>query len=93
MGVNKNYPDSINYTINLFRVNTMVVTKDLLRSSNVPHIGSILISSENFKTNQILLHNNKFRASCFYNFFHLYNSNSNHVVKSYLASAPNKCLE
>ena len=46
MGVNTNDPDSIKYIIKFLRVNTMLVTKDFLKSSNVPDIGSITISSE-----------------------------------------------
>ena len=43
--VNTNDPDSIKYIINLLRVNTMIVTKEFLKSRNVPYIGSIQISS------------------------------------------------
>ena len=48
MDINKNDPDSIRYIIKLLRVNTMVVTKDFLKSINVPYIGSISISSEEY---------------------------------------------
>ena len=36
--VNKNNPDSIKYIIKLLRGNKTVVTKDFLKSSNVPDI-------------------------------------------------------
>ena len=44
--VNKNYPDSIKYIIKLLIVNTMVVTKEFLKSRNVSDIGSIAIYSD-----------------------------------------------
>ena len=44
--VNTNYPYIIKYIIEFLRVNTMLVTKDFLKSSNVPDIGSIPIYSE-----------------------------------------------
>ena len=43
---NTNDPDIIKYIINFFRVNTMVATKDFLKSSTVPDIGYIPIFSE-----------------------------------------------
>ena len=46
--VKTNYSDSIKYSIELFRVNIMVVTKELLKSSNVPYIGSVPIFSEDY---------------------------------------------
>ena len=48
LDVNKNDPDSINYIIKFLRGNRMVVTKEFLKSSNVPDIGSIIISSEEY---------------------------------------------
>ena len=48
MGVNTNYPDSIKYIINCLIVNTMVVTNEFLKSSNVLDIGSIPIYSEDY---------------------------------------------
>ena len=48
VGVNKNDPYSIKYIIKLLRVNTMVVTKELLKSKNVPYIVSIIISSDDY---------------------------------------------
>ena len=48
MDVNVNDPDSIKYIFNLFRLNTMVVTKYLLNSRNMPDIGSITISSDEY---------------------------------------------
>ena len=47
--LNENYPDSIKYTNTFFRKSTMVFTKKLLKSRNVPDIGSIPISSEDYK--------------------------------------------
>ena len=44
--INNNYTNIAKYTIKLFRVNTKVVTKDLLKSSHISDITSILISSQ-----------------------------------------------
>ena len=44
--VNKNYPDIIKYIIKFLILNTMLVTNNFLKSSNVQDIGSIPISSE-----------------------------------------------
>ena len=44
--LNKHDLDSIKYMIRFLRVNTMLVTKELLKSKNVPCIVSIQISSE-----------------------------------------------
>ena len=46
--VNKNDPGSIKYIIRLLRGNTMVVTKEFLKSRNVPDIVSITIYSEEY---------------------------------------------
>ena len=46
--VNKNDPYSIKYIIKLLIVNTMVFTKELLKSRNVSDIGSIPIYSEDY---------------------------------------------
>ena len=46
--LNTNDTDSINYIINSLIGNTMVVTKELLNSSNVPYIVSIRISSDDY---------------------------------------------
>ena len=48
--INTNNPDIITQSIKLLRVNTMIVTKALLNSKNVPYIGSIPISSEDYIT-------------------------------------------
>ena len=40
--------DIIKYSITLLRVNTMIVNKEFLKSNNVPDIGSITISSEDY---------------------------------------------
>ena len=47
--INNNYPDSTKYCIKFLRGNAMVVTNELLKSRNVPDIGSISISSEDYK--------------------------------------------
>ena len=47
---NKNNPDSIKYINKLLRWNTMVVTKKVLKSRNIPDIGSITIYSEDYIT-------------------------------------------
>ena len=46
--VNTNNPDSIKYIKILFKGNKMVVTKELLKSRNVPDIGPISISLEEY---------------------------------------------
>ena len=46
--INTNDPYRIKYSINFLRINTMIVTKAFLKSRNVPDIGSIPISSENY---------------------------------------------
>ena len=46
--VNKNDPYSIKYIIKLLIVNTMVFTKELLKSRNVSDIGLIPIYSEDY---------------------------------------------
>ena len=46
--INTNDPDSTNYSIKFLRGNTMLVTKDFLKSRNVPDIGYIPISSEDY---------------------------------------------
>ena len=46
VGLNKNDTYSIKFIIKLLILNTMVVTKKFLKSSNVPDIGSIPIYSE-----------------------------------------------
>ena len=47
--VKTNDPDSIKYIIKFLRLNTMVVTKKFLKSSNVTDIVSTPISSEDYK--------------------------------------------
>ena len=46
--VNKNDPDITNYIIKFLVLNTMLVTKEFLKSRNVPDIGSITLSSEDY---------------------------------------------
>ena len=46
--INNNYPDSIKYSIHFLIGNTIILTEDFLKSSNVPDIGSIPISSEDY---------------------------------------------
>ena len=46
--VNTNDPDGIKCIIKLLRGNTIVVSKEFLKSRNVSYIGSIPISSEDF---------------------------------------------
>ena len=48
MDINKNDTDSINYRIKLLIGNTMILTKEFLKSINVPDIGSIPILSEDY---------------------------------------------
>ena len=45
---NKNYPDRIKYIIKFLGGNKVVVTKEFLKSRNVPYIGSIKIYSEDY---------------------------------------------
>ena len=46
--INTNDPDIINYSIKLFRLNKMTVTKDILMSRNVTYIVYIPIFSEGY---------------------------------------------
>ena len=46
--INTNDPGRTNYSINLFRGKTIIVTKLFLKSSKVPAIGSIPISAEDY---------------------------------------------
>ena len=46
--INNNATDIINYSINLLRENNIIVTKELLKSRNVPGIGYIPIYSEDY---------------------------------------------
>ena len=48
MDINTNDPNSTIYSIKLLIGNILKVTKDYLKSSNVPDIGSIPISSEDY---------------------------------------------
>ena len=41
-------PRKKKYSIKLLRGNTMVITKEFLKSSNVPDIGSIIIYLDNY---------------------------------------------
>ena len=46
--IKTNDPDSIKYSIKLLRINTKIITKEFLKSSNVSDIRSIPISSEEY---------------------------------------------
>ena len=46
--INTNYPDRTNYRNDFLRGNKKIVTKEFLKSRNVPGIGSITISSEDY---------------------------------------------
>ena len=48
LGINTNDPDSIKHSIKFLRINTMIVTKELLKSRNAPDIGSVTISLEDY---------------------------------------------
>ena len=72
---NTNYPDSINYIIEFLIGNTMIVTKESLKSSNVPDIVSIKISPEDYKNESKISNKNKLIASYFQNCYHIYNNN------------------
>ena len=71
----------------------MLVTKDFLKSSNVPDIGSIPISSEDYINESNNLTQEKLITSCFHKCYQLYNSNASPDMKSYLTSIPNPCLD
>ena len=71
--INTNDPDSIKYIIKFLRGNTMVVNKDILQSRNVPNIGSIPISSEDYTKESKNFTQEKLITSFFQKFFHLYN--------------------
>ena len=55
VGINVTDSDRKKYNIKLLSGNTMLGTKDLLKERNVPYIGSITISSEDYtnKSEQI----------------------------------------
>ena len=63
--VNKNDPDRIKYIIKFFRGSTMLVTKQFLKSRNVPYIGSIRIYLEEYINESKNTTQEKFRTSCF----------------------------
>ena len=46
--IKTNDTDRTKYIIKLVRVNTMILTKDHLKSRNIPDIGSIPIYSEDY---------------------------------------------
>ena len=46
--INTNYPDRTKYIINFVIGNTIILTKEYLKSSYVPYIVSITISSEDY---------------------------------------------
>ena len=48
VNINTNDPYSTNYNINFLIGKTIIVTKEFLKSGNVPDIGSNKISSENY---------------------------------------------
>ena len=88
MDVNTNDPDIINYIIKFLILNTMLVTKDFLKSSNVTDIGSIPISSEDYineskNTTQEQIDNIMFLEVL----------SPLPGMKSYLISNPNPCLD
>ena len=66
MDVNTNDPDNIHYSIKFFIVNTMAVTKEFLKSGNVPDIGSIPIFSEEYINEAKNITQEKIRISCFH---------------------------
>ena len=90
--VNTNDPDSIKYIINTLRGNAMLATKQFLKSKNVPDIGSIPISSEEYINESINLTQEKWRTSCFQKYYHIYNIHSNPGMTSYITSIPIPCL-
>ena len=81
------------YIIKLFRVNTMVVTKEFLKSENVTDIGSIPISSKDYINESNNLKNNRLRTSYLQELYHPYNMNYNPGMASYLTSTQNPCLD
>ena len=62
--VNTNNPDSIQYRIMLLRGNARIFTKDFLKSRDVPDIGSIPISSEDYINESKNITQEKWRTSC-----------------------------
>ena len=48
LDINTNDPDITNYRIKFLIGNTNIVTKEFLKSRNVPGMGSITISSEDY---------------------------------------------
>ena len=91
--VNTNDPDSINYTITLLRGNTMLVTQELLKSSNVPDIGSIKFPQRVISKNQRISNKKNLRTQFLQNFYNIKNRNSNPGMTSYPNSTSNPCLD
>ena len=70
VGINKNDSDIIKCVIMLLRLNIMLFTKE--KSHNVPDIGSIPISSEDYKNESNNITQEKLIKSCFRKFYHFY---------------------
>ena len=70
----------------------MIVTKELLKSSNVKYIVSIQNFSEDYINKSKNITQEKLITSCFQKFYHLYNRSSNPGMASYLTSNQNSCL-
>ena len=67
----------------------MIGTKEFLKSRNIPNIGFIPISLEDYINESNNLTQEKLRTSCFHNCYHLYKSNLNTGITSYITSIPN----
>ena len=79
--ININDPESTKYNIKFLCRNTMVVTKELLKSRNVPDM------------NTIISHKKKLITSYFKKYSHLCNRNSNPGMTSYLTYILNTRLD
>ena len=93
LDININNLDRTKYSIEFLIGNTMIVTKEFLKSRNVPDVGSITITQRIISTNQSISQKRKFRISYFQKCYHLYNRNSNPSMTIYLNFIPNPCLD
>ena len=91
--IKTNDHDITHCSIKLLRLNTITLTKEFLKSRNVPDIGSIPIYSKYYINESNNITQEKLIISCFFKFYHLYNRNSNPGMTSYLTDKTNPCLE
>ena len=93
MEIKTNDPDSINYSTKFLRVNTMIVTKEFLKSSSFPDSESVIISSEDYINESKNLTQYQIDNIMFPEVYHFYNRNSNTGMKSYRISVLKQILD